>query len=49
LIYRLGPDGAYGRPVVLPLTGETAVAAIPGLSIIWASPSHLTEALESFP
>jgi Uma2 family endonuclease len=37
MIYRLGPNGTYGRPVVLPLTGETAVAAIPGLSITWPS------------
>ena len=35
MIYRLAPDGAYGRPVVLPLTGTTAVAAVPGLGITW--------------
>ena len=37
MIYRLGPNDTYGRPEVLPLTGETAVAAIPGLSITWPS------------
>ncbi len=37
MIYRLGTDGAYGRPEVLPLAGETEVAAIPGLGIAWSS------------
>jgi hypothetical protein len=33
--------GAYGRPEVQPLAGETAVTAIAGLSITWppASPA----------
>jgi Uma2 family endonuclease len=34
MIYRLD-CGAYGRPEVQPLVGETAVAAIAGLSIAW--------------
>jgi Uma2 family endonuclease len=34
MIYRL-VDGAYGRPEVQPLVSETAVAAIPGLCIVW--------------
>ena len=37
MIYRLAPNGTYGRPEVLPLTGVTAVAAIPGLGIAWPS------------
>ncbi len=43
MIYRLGPNGAYGRPEVHPLTGATPVAAIPGLSITWPSPLHPSE------
>ena len=34
MIYRL-TNGAYGRPEVQPLVGETAVTAIAGLSIAW--------------
>jgi len=34
MIYRL-TNGAYGRPDVQPLVGETAVTAIAGLSIAW--------------
>jgi Uma2 family endonuclease len=34
MIYRLA-DGAYGRPEVRPLVGETAVGAIAGLTVIW--------------
>ncbi|MBK1700425.1 Uma2 family endonuclease [Thiococcus pfennigii] len=34
MIYRL-TDGAYGRPEVQSLVGETAVSAIAGLSIAW--------------
>jgi Uma2 family endonuclease len=33
-IYRL-TNGAYGKPAVQSLTGETAVATLPGLSIRW--------------
>ncbi len=33
-IYRLS-DGAYGKPEVQGLTGETAVATLPGLMIRW--------------
>lgn len=36
-IYRLA-DGAYGRPEVQSLAGETPVAVIPGLSIVWPEP-----------
>lgn len=36
-IYRLA-QGAYGRPEVQPLTGETPMAAIPGLSVAWPEP-----------
>lgn len=34
MVYRL-TDGAYGRPEVQSLVGETAVSAIAGLSIAW--------------
>ena len=37
-VYRLA-QGAYGRPEVQPLTGETQVAAIPGLFVAWLEPS----------
>lgn len=34
MTYRL-EGGAYGRPEVQPLAGETAVTAVAGLSIAW--------------
>lgn len=34
-IYRLGADGAYGRPDVVELTGTTPVTTLPGLAIQW--------------
>lgn len=36
-------EGAYGRPEVQPLTGETAVEAIPELRITWFSVSGTTD------
>ena len=40
-IYRLGADGAYGRPDVVELTGTTPVATLPGLAIQWPSAASL--------
>ena len=35
-IYRL-EDGRYGHPLVVRLTGRTAISAIPGVNIDWDS------------
>ncbi|WP_295393201.1 Uma2 family endonuclease [uncultured Thiodictyon sp.] len=44
MIYRLA-DGAYGRPEVQALVGETAVAAMAGLCITWpAAPAETAAA-----
>jgi Uma2 family endonuclease len=43
MIYRLA-DGAYGRPEVQPLAGETAVAAIDGLRIVWPTAAETERA-----
>lgn len=46
MVYRL-VDGAYGRPEVQALVGETPVAAITGLSITWsAAPTETAAAGE---
>jgi Uma2 family endonuclease len=42
MMYRLA-DGAYGRPEVQPLEGETAVAVIAGLRISWPAQQAGTE------
>lgn len=43
-VYRL-LDGAYGRPEVQALEGETGVAAIAGLRIVWPAATAETESL----
>ncbi|QIK37351.1 Uma2 family endonuclease [Caldichromatium japonicum] len=40
-IYRLGPDGSFGKPEVAELTGFTAVGIFPGLEINWPGPEAM--------
>jgi Uma2 family endonuclease len=45
-VYRL-QVGAYGRPLIQPLAGETDCAAVPGLRIRWPAPEGEPAALPS--